>query len=335
MKIYQNESLLSSFSGASESGRVLNAYILEGPDGSGKLTLARYFASLLCCQGKNKPCFTCRVCSLIARGDFPDVMELRHDDPARQIKADDVRALIGEAYMTPVEADRRIFIIENAQCMNATGQNSLLKTLEDPPAGVTFLLLTTAASALLPTIVSRSALLKTQLLDDDVLLDALREKFPQKSEEELRFAALCAGGSLGFAAEISEGGEILTLRKKTADYLSALIGGKGMYDLLSVFPPANVTRSQLAVFFSFLTLGMRDILLFSSLRDSPQSFLFFDSPKTLSTLCRAFPPSRALSLFELIEEYTALLPRNIHIFSCLCEFSTRACALAQGKKTSA
>ncbi len=332
MKIYKNQALLSTFSHAAESGRVLNAYILEGPDGSGKLTLARHFAAHLTCPALQKPCFSCRVCSLIEKGDFSDVMELRHDDVSKQIKAEDVRRLIGEAYMTPVEAERRVFIIENAQCMNAAGQNSLLKTLEEPPAGVTFLLLTTAASALLPTIVSRSLLLKTELLDDATILGALRERFPAKSEEELRFATLAAGGSLGFAADIAAGGDVLALRQKTARYLEALLSGKGMYDLLSVFPPASVTRSELAVFFSFLTLGMRDVLLYTSMRQLPETLLFFDNPASLMSFCRTLPPARASLLFDLIAEYTALLPRNPHIFSCMCDFATRAVSLAQGKK---
>ncbi len=332
MKIHQNESLLSTFLRAAQSGRVLHAYILEGPQGSGKMTLARYFAALLCCPSENKPCFSCRICRLIESGDFPDVMELRHEDISKQIRVEDVRIFIEEAYMTPVEADRRVFILENTQCMNAAGQNSLLKTFEEPPQGVTFILLTTEASALLPTIVSRGALLQTESLHEEVIFRALQERYPGKNAEELRFASLIAGGSLGFACDIATGGEVLALRQKTMHYLETLLGGKGMYDLLAAFPPAAVTRSELAVFFSFLTLGMRDILMYTSLRDVPEKLLFFDSPSSLIAVCRAFPPQRASALFDLVGEFTALLPKNINIFSCLCDFATRACALAQGKK---
>jgi DNA polymerase III delta' subunit len=136
--------------------RLAHAYILSGPAGSGKHALAQRLAAAYVCSGPGeRPCGSCPGCRKVKGGIHPDVIRLAPPEGKRSILVDQVRALRGEAYIRPNEAPRKVFVIEDAQTMNDSAQNALLKVLEDGPAYLAFLLLAEDAQQLLPTIRSR------------------------------------------------------------------------------------------------------------------------------------------------------------------------------------
>ncbi len=131
-----------------------HAYILAGATGSGKHTLARLLAAAWVCSSHGeKPCFTCPHCRKAMKDIHPDM--IRVGDDGKDVTVAQVRTLRSDAYIRPNEAERKVYIIENAQTMNASAQNAMLKLLEEGPAYAAFLLLTDNASALLPTVRSR------------------------------------------------------------------------------------------------------------------------------------------------------------------------------------
>ena len=135
-----------------------HAYILSGPAGSGKRTLAGLLAAaLVCTGGGERPCLSCPGCRKALAGIHPDIV--RAGDDGKDISVAQVRQLRADAYIRPNEADRKIYILENAQTMNPSAQNAMLKLLEEGPAYAAFLLLTDNAAALLPTVRSRCELL--------------------------------------------------------------------------------------------------------------------------------------------------------------------------------
>ena len=141
-----------------------HAVILLG-DGEDTKTRAREeAASLLCEGGPPRPCHNCRHCRKVFRGDFPGI----HPDVTtverqlstagklrREITVDQIRALVEDAAVLPNEAERKVYILPEADAMNAAAQNAFLKLLEEPPAFVSFLLCAQRAEALLPTVRSR------------------------------------------------------------------------------------------------------------------------------------------------------------------------------------
>ena len=148
------------------AGRVPHAILLVGPSGVGKTTLATDLAAgLLCEAGAGaRPCGSCRPCRLALGGSHPDVHRLAPDGPGRQVgiggsgsKVRGVRDLIAELALLPVEGGARIGIVESAQRMNEDAQAALLKTLEEPAAGVVLVLCADGEDGLLPTIRSRCA----------------------------------------------------------------------------------------------------------------------------------------------------------------------------------
>lgn len=147
-----------------------HAVLLVGPAGVGKTTLALDLAAgLLCTAGDRaaRPCGACRACRLVTSGGHPDVHRIGPEGPGRQVviggpgsRVRGIRDLIAELALLPVEGGARVATIEAAHRMNEDAQAALLKTLEEPPAGVTLILCADAEEPLLPTIRSRCARLR-------------------------------------------------------------------------------------------------------------------------------------------------------------------------------
>lgn len=140
-----------------EKGRGLShAYIISGPAGSGKHTLAQLLAAgMLCTSRAEKPCGQCAPCLKVKKGLHPDVSAVTGPEEGKPITVDQVRALRSDAYIRPNEGERKIYLLEGADQMNASAQNALLKLLEEGPRFAAFLLLARNSGALLETVRSR------------------------------------------------------------------------------------------------------------------------------------------------------------------------------------
>lgn len=135
--------------------RIPHAIIIEGDEGTGRKTLARYLAKAAVCEADQKPCCSCRNCRLADAGTHPDIETVSPEPKKKNIAVEQIRALRTTSYQAAHTADCRAFIIESADTMNAASQNSLLKVLEEPPGNVVFILVAEAAKNLLETVVSR------------------------------------------------------------------------------------------------------------------------------------------------------------------------------------
>lgn len=137
-----------------------HAYMLVAAHTESAREEAKSLASALLCSGEPAPCGRCRDCRKSAAGVHPDLIWLQRqkDDKGglrREIYVDQIRALTADAAVAPNESARKVYILPEAERMNVQAQNALLKALEDPPGHACFILCTTAADALLPTVRSR------------------------------------------------------------------------------------------------------------------------------------------------------------------------------------
>lgn len=162
-----NERVVDSLSSLLESGRFPHALIIEGEDGLGKKTLARDLACALVCRGDDKPCRQCTQCKKAIAGIHPDISEYIPSGTANSFHVDTVRNIISDAYIQPNEAEYKVYILANAQCMNQNAQNALLKILEEPPKYVVFILTVNSKSALLSTVLSRSVCVTLEGVDTE------------------------------------------------------------------------------------------------------------------------------------------------------------------------
>ena len=201
-----NEQLKSNLSRSLGAGHVSHFYLISGPLGSGKRTLAKLLGAAILCQGERRPCLACHACRKVMADAHPDFITV--DDPEKKtVPVELIRQARGDMYVQPNEADYKIYLFPRAQDMGLPGQNALLKVLEEPPAYGVFLLLTDNPNKLLPTVRSRCVELKLQPLEEGVLLERLGRDFPQASQEELRAAVSRSGGFLGQAKALLESGQ--------------------------------------------------------------------------------------------------------------------------------
>lgn len=157
-----NEKIIEQLGALMESGRFPHALVLEGEQGMGKKTLARLFAQALVCRGDDKPCGECAQCKKAVQKIHPDIFEYIPSGTANSFHVDTVRQIIDDAYIKPNEAEFKVYILADAQCMNASAQNALLKILEEPPSYVVFILTAISKSSLLSTVLSRSVVVSLE-----------------------------------------------------------------------------------------------------------------------------------------------------------------------------
>ena len=165
-----NEQIKRNLAASLEKGHISHFYLISGPEGSGKHTLARLLAAAILCRGADKPCGKCTPCRKVAEGVHPDCITV--DDPEKKtVPVDLIRQARADVYIQPNESEHKIYLFPRAQDMGLPGQNALLKVLEEPPAYGVFLLLTTNADALLPTVRSRCTELRMEPLPQSLLCE--------------------------------------------------------------------------------------------------------------------------------------------------------------------
>jgi DNA polymerase-3 subunit delta' len=238
------------------SGALHHAWLLAGAEGVGKMGFARAAALRLLAEAADPGAFgptldvptSHRIAALFAAGSHPDYHELKrlskdHDKPdaeiARSIKIDQVRALIGRLATKPALTERRVIVVDAIDDLERNAANALLKSLEEPPQGTIFLLVSHAPGRLLPTIRSRCRLLRFEPLADADVAAILRRELPEADAAEigaltragcgspgraLRFAGLDLGGLEAELDGIARDGDPSNVRRGR---LAKALGPKG------------------------------------------------------------------------------------------------------------
>lgn len=211
-----NDRLKDNLTSSLAKGRISHFYLISGPQGSGKHTLAKLLAAAILCQDVHTPCGTCNVCRKVMENNHPDVITV--DDPEHKaVSVKLVRQAREDMYILPNESDYKIYVFP--QELGIEGQNALLKILEEPPKYGVFILLSTNAEQLLPTVRSRCTELPLSSLPEALLTRELAKEFPEASREALTAAAVRSGGYLGQARVLLEQGAALPAQ--TEQFLTA------------------------------------------------------------------------------------------------------------------
>ena len=235
-----NERLKQILNASLEKGHVSHFYLISGPKGSGKHTLAKLLASAILCQGTHKPCGACGPCRKLSSGNHPDLITVEDPDHKR-VPVKVVRQYREDMFIRPNESEYKVYLFP--QELGTEGQNALLKILEEPPSYGVFILLTDNPEKILPTVRSRCTELKLQAIPEKLLHRQLRQDFPEAPEEDLQAAISRSGGFLGPAREIlGEGAEI---PPQTIAFVKAFAARDGLGLTQALVPMEKWKRDQL------------------------------------------------------------------------------------------
>jgi len=219
-EIFCQDKAISILQRAYAAGRVPHAYIFTGPEGVGKFKTARQFAKLLLCgnpsveDGFADSCGVCQSCRTFEAGSHPDfnnvykeLIQFTKEGKDRKTPVDlpkDVvrEFLIDKVPTRPTLSERKVFIVSEAEKLNAASQNSLLKVLEEPPEYCCIILICTRLEKLLPTVKSRCQTIRFSTLPEEKIIEQIIET--GLKERQAKYLARLAQGSLGSACQWAE-----------------------------------------------------------------------------------------------------------------------------------
>lgn len=255
-----NKRVLNQLGDLMDSGHFPHALIIEGEQGLGKRTLAKLLVCALVCRKESKPCMNCPQCHKVMQGIHPDIFEHSAQGGANSFHVDVVRDVISNAYLQPNEADYKVYILGNADCMNTSAQNALLKVLEEPPEYVIFILTVSAKSKMLETVLSRSIVVSLEGVDTDEAVNYVSSHFENTDLKLFRSNIETFNGNIGKALNAMQEGRISELTKVCADMCSALVNDNE-YALLTACSAFQKDRQSIIFAMEFLKNIFRDALV--------------------------------------------------------------------------
>jgi DNA polymerase-3 subunit gamma/tau len=196
-EVVGQEYIVQSIKNAVRENKVGHAYLFCGPRGTGKTTMARLLAKAVNCENPEKaPCEECANCIAADNGTHPDIIEI---NAANETHVEDIRDLIERSTLAPMQGKHKVYIIDEVHQLSGAASSALLKTLEEPPANVIFILATTDPQKLLPTIISRCqrydfTKIKKEQIKDHLLAIAEKEKIEMDPASAEMIAVLAEGG---------------------------------------------------------------------------------------------------------------------------------------------
>ena len=294
LTVIGNSELMERLDRDIRAGQLSHAYILDGREGSGRHTVARYICTAIACENRPGrvvshvedmdqmgffdmdeppppreipsdaplPCCACPACRKVLEDKCPDIHLIGREGKA-SIGVDAVRFLRQDVLIPPNDLDTKIYIIEDAHTMTVQAQNALLLTLEEPPPYVLFLLLCDGADGLLETIRSRAPALRTRPVPDEEIRGFLKARRCTLSEEDLAAVLLRADGCIGQALTLADSRAVKPIIKLRAlcDQFVEACAARRYEQLPAVLGGFGTKRDGVSETLAMATLAVRDLVL--------------------------------------------------------------------------
>ena len=284
--IVGHEQIIEHLQNAITMDKVSHAYILNGPDKSGKMMIAEAFAQTLQCEAVNKkleelageteserienkftaePCMECHSCKQAAGKNQPDIIYVSHEKP-NTISVDDIRAQINnDIAIKPYSSPYKIYIMNEAEKMTPQAQNAILKTLEEPPEYAVIMLLTSNVNSLLPTILSRCVVLNMKPVADELVRNYLMHQLhvpDYKAEVCVAFAR----GNIGKAKSLASSEDFDNIKNEALSLLK-YIQDMDLSEITAAIKKITEYKLQINDYLDLIAIWYRDVLLFKATSD--------------------------------------------------------------------
>lgn len=291
-------------------GEVRHAYLLTGPAGVGRRTLALQFAQALNCLQPPVPgdfCGQCRACRQIAAMQHSDLSIIQAEKVGGVLKVENIRDVQHLLSLLPYEARYRVALLLRFEEANPSAQNALLKTLEEAPQRVILLLTADSAESLLPTIVSRCEVLRLRPMP----LDRLQSELMQREivPEDARLLAHLAGGRLGYALQLKGDPGQMDQRQASINDLLTLLASKRR-DRFGFAERAAKDRESLRETYRVWLSFWRDLLLRCASADTP--LVNLDMESVITQIAGLIDLATARARITDLEEAIARLDGNLN-----------------------
>ena len=319
-----NRSLIDRISKDIKNNSLSHAYIIEGPRGSGRHTIALSTIAALCCKsknisGNNVPCGQCSACKKILSGQSLDVKHITRDEDRATIGIEAVRNIRDDVYISPIESDVKAYIINEAELLTLQGQNAFLLTLEEPPSYIVFFLICENSSLLLETIRSRAPTLRTErlcredveefILKNDTRAASLKDESPEEFDTLLSVS----DGRIGYALELLNPkirGQIFECRE-TAKKIVLLLSDRDRTQAIATVTSLSKNRQEVTRQIVFLQYALRDLILLKKSDDAP--LCFYEDRDDALELATHFTSKALLALYDASADAVSELERNSNV----------------------
>ncbi len=292
-------------------GAPRHAYLLCGPQGVGKRTLALRFAQALNClepPGAGLMCGACRSCRQIEKMQHPDLLVVEAEQWGGVLKVDQVRALIRALALAPYEARYRVALLLRFQEANPSAMNALLKTLEEPNPQVVLLLTSETPEDLLPTIVSRCEVIRLTSIPREEIQTALIQQWGVDTERATLLASI-SNGRMGYALRLHHTPQLLAERHQYLENLWELLRAN-RYQRFRYAEKLSSQKTNLRQAIDVWQLFFHDVLLRSG--GAAVKIANVDFTQEIDTLATRMDLPRVSKFLSALQRTIALVDRNVN-----------------------
>jgi len=330
-KIVGNASLKDRISTDISGNTLSHAYIIEGPKGSGKHTLALSIAAALCCTDKDAaPCYTCKSCRKILGTGSPDIIIQGIEGDKVTIGVESVRKIKEDIVIAPNDLDLKVYIIENADSMTVQAQNAFLLSLEEPPKYVMFFLLCESSGALLETIRSRAPILRLERLEDceveEYILSHDNRAKQLKEEDRGAFntVVFASNGCIGKALSLLDAQKRKALfdERETAERILSILSCPNRTEVLEIISSLGKKRNDVARYLVSVQYAVRDLLMLK--KSDSASLCFFPDRDEAQELSTRYTSASLMSLYSALCTACDELDANSNVRLTLLSMAQRA-----------
>lgn len=299
-----NERVKEQISYLVHSKRLPQAIIIEGESGTGKRTLAREIAAALVCRcNADKPCYSCPQCRKAEKGFHPDIFEYKPEGGAKSFHVSVVRDIINNIYVSPNEADYKVYILCNAHYMNESAQNALLKVLEEPPSYGIFILTVENRTAMLETVLSRSVVLSVSGVDANIGAEYIADHNEDIDFSTALEAVIAFKGNIGRAQESIAGGEMQKTITFVNDICTALVSDNE-YELIKCTSSLG-GRQEICTVLNLLKTVFRD-----AVAGAKTGEMLSGRKEAVKALSRKFTDRNLIRLYNTADELIVMANKN-------------------------